>query len=344
VAGSAAGFFSTLLEGRVKVRLIIPGDPAHAVPELRFQANPVYNLYHYLRTVAERPQPPAVPPPQEIARLAPQVRRQRLPQPLGLLWSRWEEAIAASTSAAELRSSGPWRWRHSPRRLFALMARSEEPYREHVWPQHQPAIHEALDTIRRHLMPCYEDLFAGHARLLRMHWPPSITVHLVGDCYLAQGGYSHPLTVDAHGNRGLQLIETVLHEATHVMDMASPDPGRASAVLLRALGAGRLKLSPRRHLWQVWHGLIFWSAGEAVQRFFDPTYDPYALRFDLYRQMSLIGRDDLYEEPWRRYTAGELSLEEMARLIAERVHMNHRPVRLRRLLGARLALRTPREH
>ena len=55
--------------------LVIPGDPAQGVPELRFQANPVYNLYHYLRTLPERPQPPAVPPPEEIARLAPQVWR-----------------------------------------------------------------------------------------------------------------------------------------------------------------------------------------------------------------------------------------------------------------------------
>ncbi|MGB6836406.1 MAG: hypothetical protein WBF66_01720 [Dehalococcoidia bacterium] len=39
--------------------LVIPGDPAQGVPELRFQANPVYNLYHYLRTLPERPQPPA---------------------------------------------------------------------------------------------------------------------------------------------------------------------------------------------------------------------------------------------------------------------------------------------
>jgi len=51
------------------VTLVIPGDPAQGVPELRFQANPVYNLYHYLRTLADRPQPPAILPPAQIARL-----------------------------------------------------------------------------------------------------------------------------------------------------------------------------------------------------------------------------------------------------------------------------------
>lgn len=49
--------------------LVIPGDPAQGLPELRFQANPVYNLYHYLRTLAERQHPPSVSPPAEIARL-----------------------------------------------------------------------------------------------------------------------------------------------------------------------------------------------------------------------------------------------------------------------------------
>jgi hypothetical protein len=110
------------------------------------------------------------------------------------------------------------------------------------------------------------------------------------------------------------LLETILHESCHALDLASRDAGSAFATL-RALLEGRGLTHKDDAYHTVPHTLMFVQAEETVRRLFNPDHQAYGDATDLYDRTGVTA--DVEREIWPRYLNGELGRDEALRRIVE---------------------------
>jgi hypothetical protein len=107
---------------------------------------------------------------------------------------------------------------------------------------------------------------------------------------------------------GTQMYETILHEATHALDVAA---GNQSGSVLEQL---RLKLAKNKVtaddplMRNVPHTLFFVQAGETVRRVIDPKHKDYGDITGLYKRMAAT--TDPVIKHWHKHLAGKCSADE----------------------------------
>lgn len=284
---------------------------AERSPALHVRVNPTYALYHYLVREAQRRPDERHPATREAAALMQEART-----PLGLHghWDSWEQPLAAGDTVGEATRGLREAMASTADQLGAALARAERPFRDALWPRRLPLVEEALLTLRERLAPHFPAMARRQAETFGFTWPPRIDAFLVTDCYDRPGAYSHPLTVDVAHNTGLELCETVLHEATHVGDVHTNILGGESLqhrLIAHLEGRG---LSFRK-AWDVWHAVIFASSARQVRAHIAPGHTDYALPRDLYARFGVPELPRL----WEGFAAGAMDEPAFFAAVGEQV-------------------------
>ena len=164
----------------------------------------------------------------------------------------------------------------------ALMA-IEKPFKEKVWPQHQRLIEESLTKIELTLGPKEQECFDYFTRHLGMETAAQIVpVYLVAEMPLS-GGFTMWGKDDTRGVcilnittlKGSELIDAILHESIHALDLETKGKGNVLVELReRLLKAGFaaddvvVRHAP--------HMLVFIQSWETVKRHVDSSAQPYS--------------------------------------------------------------------
>lgn len=191
-----------------------------------------------------------------------------------------------------------------------------------LWPARKAELDRRMAYLQTEFMPEHQQALVFMMQSLAIP-DPGITVQVFlvnatnppgGMTYRLRGGAPVcVLDVNVGGANDL-LLETILHESCHTLDMASRDAGSAFATL-RALLEKR-GLSRKDDAYHtVPHTLMFVQAEETMRRLFNPDHLAYGAATDLYERTGATGVVE--REIWPRYLDGELSRDDALHRIIE---------------------------
>jgi hypothetical protein len=220
-----------------------------APPEMRFEfaAKPFVDLHFYVRTLAASKDPhPEI---ADVAGLAEAVEAARaLDAELGspIAWGYVEGLLGDCTTAhdgalamaktrktVEMLGARNIELRAGAMKLAAALEKAEPAFLEKVWPAHEQAIEEAKARIEKGFDGKESECLAYIAKHLGFpSGERTVPVRLVyeepypGAVTHRKPGGGGVCFVSVKGVEGTQLLESVLHEATHALDvLGRPAPG-----------------------------------------------------------------------------------------------------------------------
>lgn len=293
--------------------LVIPaGDGS---PSVHFHVNPLYNLYHYLAREGQKQQSHRQAATADAASL---VGWSRFPRGAHGAWDGWEQAITTSDTPEDALHGLTAAMTRTAGQIGEALRGSEAIWRNTLWPERVPLLDAAVALLRDALAPHFPAMARRQRDLLGLTWPDRIDAHLITDCYDRRGGYSHPLTIDVTLCTGMELCETVIHEATHVGDgWAGPGTGSQFGARLQTYLAERG--STRDAAWNVWHAVIFAASAEQIRSFLDPTHVGYARTHTGPDGTSLYTwfKAPRLPEDWQAFVSGQMREEALFASLAE---------------------------
>jgi hypothetical protein len=199
-----------------------------------------------------------------------------------------------------------------PSTVTAVLAGAAPVYRRHVWASQQRVNSDWIAAIEpvvaRHAVSVTDAIAAAY----RTTWPARpVVVDVTSDADV-HGGYtttSGPSGAAGHTTiaspdeklQGDMAVEIVFHEASHTID------DRIVKIIDDECVRQHVRVPPN-----LWHALLFFTAGEVVRRDLgksdDPAYQPYADRFGVYERgwqlyRTALGRD------WLPYLRGKETKE-----------------------------------
>jgi hypothetical protein len=305
------------------VACVLSQESAVAAPtHIVFRESPVVDLFFHVRALAAGGRAstseafaPAVAAAQELHRA------------LGgntLAWGPLAGLLPGCESAAdfaaalervpetlELRGGTKVAMRASAAKLAQALVQAEPGFQE-LWKEHAERTRAARARWEESVGPKEAELFAFHLASLGMSDPRlAIPVYLVAEAPYP-GAVTH---LDAQGRgvcfvgmaetEGSQLHETVLHEATHALDVAAGEASVLGQLRARLAAAG---LSPMdREMRDVPHTLMFVQAAESVRRTVAPEHQDYGVVSAYY---SRVPTAELVRGFWTDHLAGKLTREE----------------------------------
>ena len=120
--------------------------------------------------------------------------------------------------------------------------------------------------------------------------------------------------MDASKTAGLELCETMLHEATHVADVHTGAEGGGCVgdrLIVRLVEGG----VARAEAWNAWHAVIFAASARQVRESLSPAHPDYAAARGLYAYFRVPDMPAL----WDRYASGVLDEDAFAAAVARRL-------------------------
>ena len=300
--------------------------PAPVAP-IELRLSPIIDLHFWVRKMAEQKgELPAVSGVPEAVAAARASQTELGPMALrGVL----EGNFVGLESAADLRATTEKlpetaqmfggrtiKLREGALRLARSYVTLEKPFLETVWPRHKEAAEALAAQLRRDLLPkapqVYEDL-ARHldvpipSRPIPVYltaegpWPGAVTARTdenTGVCFVA-----------ADASNGSQLLEIVVHETIHALDVMAGE-GDVLTALQKRLGPKDGRDFP--------HTVMFVQAAGTVRKVIDPAHKDYG---DVEGYYARVPRASAVVVPaWRAYLAGEISRDEALNRIAAASH------------------------
>lgn len=209
---------------------------------------------------------------------------------------------------------------HLAKSLVAI----EKPFLDQVWPQHKVVIEQAAARIVQTLGPKEQEVFAYMTRHLGMENANYLVpVYLVAETPWPGGftmwGKSSSSTrgiclLSVEANKGSLLLESLLHEAIHALDLETKGTGNILIELQnRLLKAGYTRSD--RDFEQAAHFLVFVQTAETVRRMLDPSHRHYGEVKGVYARLPLVAKVEL--PTWTAYLDGKISREEALNRIVE---------------------------
>lgn len=187
--------------------------------------------------------------------------------------------------------------------MAEMLDRAGAIYRAAWWPRHR-AVNQTRAAELRPLLASHGAQLADFAsRVYDTPWPTGgFTVHLSAFTNWA-GAYSVTGSVilassSDPAQSGWLGVETLVHESLHQWDQI---------VQARVNGAARAAGVPAPP-YDVVHGMIFATAGEAVRRII-PDHVPYAEALGLWRSRQLAPHRERIDAAWRPWLRGEGTLD-----------------------------------
>ncbi|WP_197041564.1 hypothetical protein [Chondromyces apiculatus] len=308
---------------------------------MEVQTNPLIDLHFFVRAIASGDAPsPGIAALDEAAKVARELETE-LGSPLG--WGLLEGNLPAARSAAELvdvfgrlperfelrltgKSIAP---RAGAVRFARALLAAEEAFLAQVWPRHQEALTRASGALARTLAPRERACFDFIHQHLGLELPAEpLPVALVAQGPRPQGftfrrpGGRTLSVIAVEGRPELLVLETVLHEAIHALEVHSGGRGSALDQLRARLGAGGVTdADPLSR--EAIHGLIFIQAGETVRRLVDPSHRHYGEVAGVYAKAQ---RSASVELPiWKDYLDGKLTRDAAIERIATELLAKHPP-------------------
>lgn len=315
-------------------------QPAAARPPTRLdlRVDPLVDLYQQVRAWAASREPEGIPPAvlaspdfKEAVEAARAVSAQlgRSPLAFGVLDRQLEGLESFEDLIGDFEAlDGPVRVlggaevdiREEAVRFARALAAAEEAFLTDFWPEHEALIEAARSELEQTLVPkqaeCLEFMLAS----LGLEDPGDVVpVYLVRSA-AAPGAYTYRrqdggglcfVSVDPGG--GL-LSETILHEATHAIDLLSRDGGVLNTLRARLLEAVPDRRDPIHR--DLPHLLMFIQAGETVRRLIDPEHVHYGEARQLYSRQAHLS--DVALPVWKEHLDGRLTREEALDRLLER--------------------------
>lgn len=206
-------------------------------------------------------------------------------------------------------------------RLVAAYEPVEAAFAERIWPEHEPKLRTMRERLNAELMPHAARCLAHIERCFNMQdAQPSIPVYLVAEAP-TPGGFTHRrrggggVCIVGLDDRPGLMIETVLHECVHALDLSTQSQPTALNTLRKDLQAAGLP--PRSELIRsVPHTLMFVQSGETVRRLLNPDHKHYGDAAGYYAKVPEATA--AVREPWTEYLDEKLSREAAIRKIVEK--------------------------
>ncbi len=217
----------------------------------------------------------------------------------------FDEGLRETTQALVLRESAD-----SPRGpgvgddVAAALEHAAPAYKKAWWSAHDAGNRAWLKAAEPLLEKEAAGIAAKLAKVYGVEWPVHLRVDLVpwanwAGAYTVNGPNRVTLGTRSPGNAELYAIESLFHEASHVMEGPLGD----------ALAASSKKhdVTPPKDLW---HVVIFFTAGELVREL-HPEHVPYAQKFGLYQRVpGWQAQRALCEEFWSDVIDGKATRED----------------------------------
>ncbi|TAJ24092.1 MAG: hypothetical protein EPO68_02030 [Planctomycetota bacterium] len=191
----------------------------------------------------------------------------------------------------------------------ALIA-AEPAWRDQIWPARATALVRTQRELEAALLSKQDELYAFHTRSL------GIDVHdLVIPVYLVTsvptpGAITHRGTnggvcfVTAHEGGGSELVETVVHESTHALDIAWD--GDVFDQLREKLAARGLARTDKLYR-DIPHTLMFVQSAQSVRRVLAPEHVDYGVQAKYYDKVRAVADAEL--RIWPQVLDGKLALD-----------------------------------
>ncbi|HVS65855.1 MAG TPA: hypothetical protein VMT85_20405 [Thermoanaerobaculia bacterium] len=210
-------------------------------------------------------------------------------------------------------------------RLLAALVELEPRFREELWPARRELVDAARVDIESRLLPKQDEAFAAMLSALEMTDPRrTIPVYLVPSSvwpgavtYRDRDGTGYCIVaVDRRENQGSALLEIILHEATHALDVAA-EQSAGRNVLSRLRGRlGAAGLGPADDAFRdLPHTIMFVQAGETIRRLVDPDHVHYGDGPSTYYDR--VPRARLVRDLWIAHLDGEVTLDQVLDRLVE---------------------------
>lgn len=190
--------------------------------------------------------------------------------------------------------------------LVRVLESAAAVYRRVWWPRHEAACRPVAANLSREVGQHGDSVGAFLARAWRREWPAAaIPVELAPYANWA-GAYSTDrfgtlivVSCLAEGSTGSLGLESMFHESLHQWD-----EGMLAAI--DSAGHRTGVRAPRN----LWHALIFYSAGEAVKHMI-PSHVPYAVKNGMWtRGGGISGMRPALDAAWRPWLMGRTTFDE----------------------------------
>ena len=311
-------------------------EPPGSATRLALRLDPLAELYFSTRAEAARDQAPSAG--DDSPHAAAVAAARRIQVALGAFggWGPLDAEVFMVADAAALRrrfEALPETLRRGGREIAIRVdavewARALEAafpdFLERSWPERRARLAALVAGLETKFLPAHRRALAFMMASLAIEDPGiEVPIVLVTECHppgastyhVDDGAPASVLGAPALAARG-QLAETILHEATHGLDITSQGKGSAFATLralLEARGVG-----PRDRLYHdVPHTLMFVQAAETMRRIYDPEHVPYGVSSDLYARSGAAA--EVERRIWPRFLDGELDRDEALRRIVDEI-------------------------
>lgn len=203
------------------------------------------------------------------------------------------------------------------------------------WPQRKRQIDNRLVDVNANFVPKIAPCINYMLEHLGMKDPQTtIPVYLVVDMpwpgahtYVRDGGRALCIvSINKSEFEGSPLYETILHEATHALDIETGGEGVFDVMRDRLLAAG---LTRRNKLFRnVPHTIMFVQAAETIRRIVDPKHEHYGVVSTYYERISTpnaaVGAK--VRDVWTRYLDGDITrsaaIDELVKWTIEKAAAN----------------------
>lgn len=317
-----------------------PEVDAAGTPEIEFRIDPLVDLVFLARSIDPKDDPPA-------ADISPEIRAAAdaaaaLDRAFGnpLAWGLLSDMLISAGSAAGFAEAcaalpeevntgrGALRFRAEAIAFAQALTAAEPAFLAERWPGRREAIEAAQASLEASFAAAHEPWMPFVLQHLAMKDPQdTVPVYLVGDgpwpgAVTHRWGEGGVCFVAINAAAGSQLVETVIHESIHALDVStSAEPTALTLLRQRLAEAGIAPADPRMR--DVPHALIFVHAAETTRRCIDPDHVDYGETEGVYQRLNPGA--DIVRSAWRRYLEGELKLEPALDEIVAAVPARDRP-------------------
>jgi hypothetical protein len=301
------------------------GAPKPPSFTLKFDAVPLVDCHFFLKTFGKGSARPGLDPNLNLGEEAELYKRAGTTIQDPMAWRWFEDQVVAGPDAKALRAAAAAlppsidapRTRSGIGMLVDAIQSAYPRFEAHYWPERQRGLVRSLVTIRRQYLQAESRIaptLIEKGAFAPIDAPVTVYLTLKAGSVGSWGkvGGSYYTVIGTQGMSPLMLLETGLHEATHVIEAVQPFNSRAIFLRLRR----EIQTYPAEDVDVFLHGLTTYSAGILVKRFVEPSYVLAGVLAPAHRE-EYAPYLSTYGLVWNAYLDGKLDADKVVLKLAE---------------------------